>query len=626
MPLPLILLAADGGFAVCAGVVSLIAWASNRNDRAAGWFSFIALGGGAYALLQMAILASCDSIRVAAILRWQGLAVAVFLAGVAQFGPALLGLELRAIDRVLFSIYLALGLWSLASPCGYWFTSLDAIRTVPVAGGTICLPHGPLARAYFVSIAAQYVLVGRQAGLAWRLVRAGSRADGWFWGGLQVVFIVVTVHDHAIDLALIRGVYLSEYFFPAFVVMMALRLAVRREAAHRELRLAQAAQAESQARFRDVFENSREALSIQDPESGSILEVNRTMTEMYGWSREEAKQLSVAELSANLPAYSMETARARIAEAQAQGHAFFEWMARRRSGELFSAEVALTRTTIAGEPRILASVRDVTARKRTEAERAGLLAELEAKNAELERKNTELEQFVHTVSHDLTSPLVTILGFLEFIEKAVATGDSERAIADLARIRAAATKMERLLRELLSLSRIGRVVAPPRALDLGALAREAVELLEGAISGRGVEVRIEAGLPQVQGDPVRVREVLQNLLENAIKFMGDQPHPVIRLGSRGSDGAGRRIVFVSDNGIGVERGSQERIFGLFDKVDPASAGSGVGLAIVKRIVEVHGGRAWVESDGMGRGATFCFTLADAIVPRTAPSFRGDSGG
>jgi PAS domain S-box-containing protein len=258
---------------------------------------------------------------------------------------------------------------------------------------------------------------------------------------------------------------------------------------------------------------------IHDPETGGILEVNRTMTEMYGWSREEAGQLSVADLSADLPACSVELARARIAEAQAQGHAFFEWMARRRSGELFSAEVALTRTTIAGEPRILASVRDVTARKRTEADRAGLLAELERRTPSSSARTPSWSSSPHGLPRS-DQPARHDPRVLEFIEKAVAKGDSERAIADLARIRAAATKMERLLRELLSLSRIGRVVAPPRALDLGALAREVVELLEGAISGRGVEVRIEASLPNVQGDPVRVREVLQNLLENAIKFMG----------------------------------------------------------------------------------------------------------
>jgi signal transduction histidine kinase len=252
-------------------------------------------------------------------------------------------------------------------------------------------------------------------------------------------------------------------------------------------------------------------------------------------------------------------------------------------------------------------------RRRTE-ELSQSTARLQAANAELEAKNAELERFTYTVSHDLRSPLVTILGFLGFAQKALGSGDALRAQADLGRVRSAAGKMEHLLREVLELSRIGRVAAPSQAVSFEALAREAVALAHSAITARGVEVHVDEGLPTVLGDPVRVREMLQNLLENAARFAGDQRRPVVTIGSRGTAPDGHCVLFVRDNGMGVEPRHHSRIFDLFEKLDPGTEGTGVGLAIVKRIVEVHGGRIWVESGGRGQGSTFCFTLPAAAPP------------
>ena len=253
---------------------------------------------------------------------------------------------------------------------------------------------------------------------------------------------------------------------------------------------------------------------------------------------------------------------------------------------------------------IYGAVQDITERKKVEAEREALIRELEAKNAELER-------FAYTVSHDLKSPLITIRGFLSFVEQDAEVGNLERVRADLGRIRDAVDKMQRLLSELLELSRIGRVVNPPQTIAFTTLAQDAVALVAGRLRQHGVGVAVAEGLPTVWGDRARLVEVLQNLVDNAAKFMGDQKHPRVEIGMR--EQAGERVFFVRDNGIGIDPRFRDRVFGLFEKLDPDSEGSGVGLALIKRIVDQHHGRVWVESEGKGKGTTVCFTLPDAAA-------------
>lgn len=225
---------------------------------------------------------------------------------------------------------------------------------------------------------------------------------------------------------------------------------------------------------------------------------------------------------------------------------------------------------------------------------------------QLESKNAELERFAYTVSHDLKSPLVTINGFLGYLEADVATNNMERFRHDCNRIRDSVNRMQTLLSELLNLSRIGRIVNPSESIPFHDLVQDAQEIVHGRLTERGVTVTVEPNLPVVYGDRPRLTEVVHNLLDNAAKFMGDQPDPQVAIGCAGEKN-GLPILFVRDNGIGIPYELQGRIFGLFDKLDINSEGTGVGLAIVKRIIEVHGGRIWVESEP-GKGSTFFFTL------------------
>lgn len=241
--------------------------------------------------------------------------------------------------------------------------------------------------------------------------------------------------------------------------------------------------------------------------------------------------------------------------------------------------------------------------------------EREAAMAELAQRNDELQRFTYAVSHDLRSPLVTVKGFLGAVEAAAARGETGRVREDVARIRAAADRMDRLLRELLELSRVGRLANAPEDVPFAELVGEARAVVSGRLEQRGARLQVAADLPTVRGDRRRLAEVLQNLVDNAVKFMGDQPEPRIEVGAR-RDGD-ETVFFVRDNGIGIEPRHQERVFGLFERLDPAIEGTGVGLALVKRIVEVHGGRIWIESEGAGRGTTFCFTLAPPARPEGA---------
>ncbi len=234
------------------------------------------------------------------------------------------------------------------------------------------------------------------------------------------------------------------------------------------------------------------------------------------------------------------------------------------------------------------------------------LAERRLLIEELESKNAELERFTYTVSHDLKSPLVTINGFLGFLEQSAASGDMERFRRDKKRIEGAVSRMQAMLGELLELSRLGRIINEPASILFGDLTRETLELVRGRVDERGVVVYIQPDLPSVRVDKPRLIEVMQNLLDNAAKYMGAQAKPHIEVGHQGVED-GKPIFFVRDNGMGISPEHHERIFGLFNKLDPTSEGTGIGLALVKRIVELHEGRIWVESEA-GHGSTFYFTL------------------
>jgi PAS domain S-box-containing protein len=243
------------------------------------------------------------------------------------------------------------------------------------------------------------------------------------------------------------------------------------------------------------------------------------------------------------------------------------------------------------------SFRDITERKRQE--------------EELKQKNSELERFTYTVSHDLKSPLVTVKTFLGYLEQDLARPNMERVKQDVTYMQNATDKMGQLLDELLNLARVGRKKNPAVRVTFRELAQEAVRLVAGRISTGGVKVQVADAVVTLEGDRPRLMEIWQNLVENACKFMGNQPQPQVGIGveQRGPE----TVFFVRDNGAGIDPRYQAKVFGLFEQLNPKGEGTGMGLALVKRIVELYEGRIWVESAGPGRGANFLFTLPGAVI-------------
>jgi signal transduction histidine kinase len=243
--------------------------------------------------------------------------------------------------------------------------------------------------------------------------------------------------------------------------------------------------------------------------------------------------------------------------------------------------------------------REITERKNAELERETLITELEAKNAELER-------YTYTVSHDLKSPLVTIRGFLGYLEKDALAGNTQKVKDDIKRIENATQKMHALLNDLLELSRIGRLMNQSTDTLFTDIVKDAIGLVHGQIEAKNVLIEIHNTPAIVNGDRTRLTEVIQNLVDNAVKFMGDQPKPHITIGATTNE-KNETTFFVRDNGIGIDSQYHERIFTLFNKLSTETEGTGIGLTLVKRIIEVHKGHIWLASEP-SKGTTFYFTL------------------
>lgn len=256
---------------------------------------------------------------------------------------------------------------------------------------------------------------------------------------------------------------------------------------------------------------------------------------------------------------------------------------------------------------LVRAMRYAVERKKTELAPVGATRKLERRTADLERRNAELQQFVYTVSHDLKSPLVTMRGFLGILKSGYSAGQDNVVKDSIRRIEKATSHMSRLIEDLLELSQAGRVRDEIETLDVHALLDEVTTVLRPYLDQMGATLQIDDDLPSIEADRAAVMRVFENLFNNALKYGCPGPDAKIAVGAETIDGEVR--FFVKDNGPGIAPEYHEKIFRLFQRLHNDPSGTGVGLAIVEKIMAAHNGRVWVESTP-GKGATFWLAFKD----------------
>ncbi len=343
--------------------------------------------------------------------------------------------------------------------------------------------------------------------------------------------------------------------------------------------------------FKVMIRTSLDAFLITDLQ-GRILEVNDAYCSFTGYSREELLTMNAAELAAT---ESADETASDIDKLLETGSNRFEARRRRKDGHIQIVEVSSNYSNLYGG-RIYSFLRDITDRKQAEEHRDSLMQEIES-------ANEELKNFAYVVSHDLKAPLRAISSLADWISTDYADKFDDEGRAHMRLLISRVHRMDGLIDGILLYSRVGRVKETMVAVDLNRLVPDVIDSLAPPAS---ISVTIENILPTLVTEPTRIQQVFQNLLSNAIKYM-DKPEGEIRINCCDLDGLWK--FSISDNGPGIKQQHFEKIFQLFQTLAPRDRveSSGVGLALVRKIVEMYGGHVWVEST-VGKGSTFFFTL------------------
>jgi PAS domain S-box-containing protein len=363
-----------------------------------------------------------------------------------------------------------------------------------------------------------------------------------------------------------------------------------------ELRLAEERVRASEERFAKAFQASPAALVITRQRDRVQLDVNESYCELIGWPRDEL--IGRTPLAQEVFVHPEQLADLRAVLQTEQRLRNREITIRTRSGELGTVLFSVVGVPLNGEPCFLTIMVDITERKRAEA----ALAE---QAQELQRSNTDLQQFAYVASHDLQEPLRMVASYTELLGERYRGKLDEKADKYIRYAVEGARRMQQLVNDLLAYSRIGTQGKQLQPIDSDGLLRRVLNGMRATIEESGATI-LYSDLPVINADGVQLGQLFQNLISNAIKFHGDQP-PRIQIGAEPVDGSW--VFSVADNGIGIEQTYADRIFQIFQRLHERGKyeGSGIGLAIVKRIVDRHGGRIWFESE-IGSGTTFFFTM------------------
>lgn len=377
------------------------------------------------------------------------------------------------------------------------------------------------------------------------------------------------------------------------------------------IRHQQEIQAERQ-RYQALFEQVVDAVIVNeysaDGGPGPILEANPAACQMLGWSREELLGLNVLHLSHfPLKPLSPDSPDPIVQQVLAGKDAYFEHELLRRDGTAFPADIFTRLVNYNGRNAALSVIRDISARKKAEAEIQQLNADLERRvserTSELEHALKELETFAYSVSHDLKTPLRAIDGFSQILLEDYSNQLDGQGRDHLTRIRRATLRMGQLIDDLLAYSRLERRDLILGPVNLPRLVDQVLAEQNEEIARRGVDVRIDLQSPELIAEPQGLTQCLRNLVDNALKFSAAQPQPVLEIGSRRVED--RIRLWVRDNGIGFDMRYHDQIFDIFKRLHRGEEypGTGVGLAIVRKAMQRVGGSVWAES-APGQGATF----------------------
>jgi PAS domain S-box-containing protein len=377
-----------------------------------------------------------------------------------------------------------------------------------------------------------------------------------------------------------------------------------------ERRAAVDALRDSELRFHTIYDSINDAVMVVDIATGTVLEANEAMCVMFGYTHEEVVQLKVDTLSFEESTWTKTSPVAWLPRSAAGGPRLLERRVRHKSGRPFWAEASMRRATIDGAERLLVVVRDISGRKQDE-EKIRLLNEelenrVEQRTAELAQANSELESFSYSVSHDLRAPLRAINGFARILEIEHGASFSAEGARLCSLIRANAQRMDQLISTLLSFSRLGRAELTMTAIDMAGLVASVLEELMQLEGKERLEIQV-AELPPAAGDLAMMRQVWANLLSNALKFSSKAE--VRRIQVDGRESPDEVVYTVRDNGEGFDMSHAGKLFNVFQRLHTENEfpGTGVGLAIVKRAVQRHGGRVWADAH-RGQGAAFSFAL------------------
>jgi PAS domain S-box-containing protein len=365
----------------------------------------------------------------------------------------------------------------------------------------------------------------------------------------------------------------------------------------------QPAETEAEGKFRELLESAPDPIVIVDAH-GLIRIVNRQVEAIFGYARDELLNQPVEILMPERFRNGHTGHRAeymRKPRTRPMGIGM-ELFGRHKNGREFPIEISLSPMHSDSEVLVTSIIRDLTGRKQVE-------ERLRATAAELARSNAELEQFAYVASHDLQEPLRMVASYTQLLARRYQGRLDKDADEFIAFAVDGARRMQELINDLLTYSRAGSRALELTQVDLDATLDRVLIDLGGAVEDSCATVTRDAPLPTVEGDGLQLQQLLQNLIANGIKFRRPEVPPVVHVSARREPGSW--VIAVSDNGIGIEEQYRERIFALFQRLHSRAEypGTGIGLAICRKIVERHGGAIRLESEP-GQGTTFEFTLPD----------------